>query len=418
MLISRFLSRSRGLVLKSRSKTPYPVPFLIFASLILAFSLISSSFAGEPEPGLKTVDATGVSSVSGGNAALARDAAVDDALRKAVEEAVGTFVSADTMVENFQVLKDSIYTRTEGYIKGYTVINESQTPGIYQVSVRATVAVGNIKNDLDAIGLLHARAEKPRVLFLMAEQNIGHKYYVFWWWGGSEYRGETVDLSVAETTLKEEFLKKGFNVVDVSGSLGSIDIANSLKVADLTDDGARQIGRKLNAEVVVKGKAMAHEGPSTPGSSVSSYISDVTAQAIRVDNGALLASAKGHGAARHVSEVSGGSEAITRASEDIAGKLMDQILSKWSAGANLITVRISGVSDYRKIADFKNIVKKQIRGVVNVYQRRFEGAEAVFEIEAKIPASQIADDLSRLPGVRLQVNNTSQNTIDATLIEQ
>lgn len=416
MIISRISSRFKGLLLKGRSKTPLFFPFLLFLSIILALSAPAS--AQPPEPELKTVDSTGFSSISGGNAALARDAAVEDALRKAVEQAVGTFVSADTMVENFQVLKDNIYTKTEGYVKNYTITAESQGPGIYQVSVRATVAVGSIKNDLDAIGLLHARAEKPRVLFLIAEQNIGHKYYVFWWWGRSEYKGETVDLSVAETTLKEAFLTKGFNVVDVSGSMGSIDIANSLKVADLTNDGARSIGRRLNAEVVVKGKAVAHEGPSTPGSSVGSYLSDITAEAIRVDNGALLASAKGHGVARHVSAVSGGSEAITRASEEIADKMISQILEKWSAGANLITVRITGVQDYKKIADFRNMVKKSVRGVTNVYQRRFEAGEAVFEIESKVAASQLSDELTRLPGIKLQINNTTQNTIDASIVEQ
>lgn len=382
-----------------------------FALAVLIFFHPSSSGAETPND-TTTVDATGFATISGGNTAIARDNAINDGLAKAVEQAVGTMVAAETLVENYQVLKDSVYTKTQGYIKNYTVTGESQTGNMYQVNVRATVAVGNLKSDLDAIGLLHAKAEKPRVLFMIAEQNIGHKYYVFWWWGRSEYMGETVDMSSAEIAMKEQFLAKGFNVVDISGSTDTIDISNAFKVADLTDAGARQIGKKLNAEVVVKGKALAKEGPRTPGSSVGSYIADVTVQAIRIDTGGLLGSAKGHGVVRHVSDVTGGSDSIAKAAQDAGDKLIEQILAKWSAGNNVI-LRISGITDYKKVADLKNMLKKEVRGVAAVYQRRFEGGEAVFELETKVSASNIADDLTRLQGVNLKVRNTTGNTIDA-----
>ncbi|MBI5237425.1 MAG: hypothetical protein HY887_03275 [Deltaproteobacteria bacterium] len=382
-----------------------------FAFAVLIF-LHPSSSGAETTNDTTTVDATGFATISGGNTAIARDNAINDGLAKAVEQAVGTMVAAETLVENYQVLKDSVYTKTQGYIKNYTVTGESQTGNMYQVNLRATVAVGNLKSDLDAIGLLHAKAEKPRVLFMIAEQNIGHKYYVFWWWGRSEYMGETVDMSSAETAMKEQFLGKGFNVVDISGSMDTIDISNAFKVADLTDAGARQIGKKLNAEVVVKGKALAKEGPRTPGSSVGSYLADVTVQAIRIDTGGVLGSAKGHGVVRHVSDVTGGSDSIAKAAQEAGDKLIEQILAKWSAGNNVI-LRISGITDYKKVADLKNMLKKEIRGVAAVYQRRFEGGEAVFELETKVPASNIADDLTRLQGINLKVRNTTGNTIDA-----
>src|SRR3972149_5925016 len=108
-----------------------------------------------------------------------------------------------------------------GYVKDYTVLEESVSGNMVRVKVRATVAVGDLKGDLDAIGVLYGRAEMPRVLFMIAEQSIGDKHYFFWWWGRSEYRGESVNMSVAETVLKEAFIEKGFNVVDVSGSAGT-----------------------------------------------------------------------------------------------------------------------------------------------------------------------------------------------------
>jgi len=175
----------------------------------------------------------------------------------------------------------------------------------------------------------NAREKRPRILFMIAEQNIGHQHYVFWWWGGSEYMGETVDLSATETALKEVFLNKGFDVVDISGTTDALEISNAFKIADISNAGAIQIGKEVNAEIVVKGKALAKKGPGTPGSSVGSYVADVTAQAIRIDNGQVLASSRGHGVSRNISEVTGGIEALSKAGSELADRLIEQIYAKW-----------------------------------------------------------------------------------------
>ena len=175
----------------------------------------------------------------------------------------------------------------------------------------------------------NAREKRPRILFMIAEQNIGHQHYVFWWWGGSEYMGETVDLSATETALKEVFLNKGFDVVDISGTTDALEISNAFKIADISNAGAIQIGKEVNAEIVVKGKALAKKGPGTPGSSVGSYVADVTAQAIRIDNGQVLASSRGHGVSRNISEVTGGIEALSTAGAELADRLIEQIDAKW-----------------------------------------------------------------------------------------
>src|SRR4030067_1248982 len=126
----------------------------------------------------------------------------------------------------------------------------------------------------------NVNGKRPRILFMIAEQNIGHQHYVFWWWGGSEYMGETVDLSATETALKEVFLNKGFDVVDISGTTDALEISNAFKIADISNAGAIQIGKEVNAEIVVKGKALAKKGPGTPGSSVGSYVAEGTARAV------------------------------------------------------------------------------------------------------------------------------------------
>jgi len=373
-------------------------------TVVFLLAAVTALCAGDA-PELKTVDATGYAVISGGNTLVARDAAINDGLRKAVEQAVGLLVSSETMVQDYQVLNDNVYTKTQGYVRDYSVVREGQMQDTYQATVHATVAMGEIRNDLDALGLLLVKVEKPRILFLITEKGLGLDNDTLRVLGGDDS-----EVPAAESSMKEVFLSKGFQVVDISASP---DIGGGSS-SGLSRDRVRKIGRALNAELVVKGKSVVTEGMRLAGSSIGSYLSDISADVIRVDDGTVLASAKGHGAARNISKTSGGVDASSQAASEVADKLVEQIIAKWTRG-NMVTIKITGLSDYTKTADFKNMLKKNVRGVVNVYQRRFDDGTAVFDLDVKVPAQQIADDLARLPGGRIRILSTSPNTIDAVM---
>jgi len=369
----------------------------------------------------QVVNVTGVAPYTMGNEAQARDLAIQDAMRQAVEQAVGTMVSAETMVQDYQVLRDNVFTKTQGYIQKYDVVNAGAKGNLYEVTISATVAVENLKDDLSALGLLHARVEKPRVLFMIAEQNIGAEYIFWWrWWGDVKAIGQQFDMAATETALKEEFINKGFNIVDISSVTGKIELSKGYRVVDLSDAGARELGRKLGAEVVIKGKAIAKEGPRTSGSSVGSYLADISASAIRVDNGQVLGASRGHGVSRHISEVTGGTEALEKAARELAGKMIDQITTKWTSevqAGGLIQITVKGIEEYSDLAKFKDTVKAQIRGVNAVYQRSVEAGIAVLDVDYKGGAQQLADEIAKkkfadIP--KLKITSATTNTIEVS----
>lgn len=270
--------------------------------------------------------------------------------------------------------------------------------------------------DLDSISIPHKKVEKPRILFMIAEQNIGDTRFIYWWWSERrEYIGEITDMTVTESVLKETFLKHGFNVIEISGSLPGLKISNAYRIADLTKDGAREISKQLNADIVVLGKAFVKEGPSTTESKVASYIANVTARAVRVDDGKVLASARSHSAARHISGVTGGTEALERASSELADKLIEQILVNWTSTTTLVSIRIKGISNYDELTELKNTLKGLVQGVSAVYQRNFKGDEAVLEVETRVTAQIVADDLARLAKPPLRIIGTTANTIEVII---
>ena len=73
--------------------------------------------------------------------------ATRNALRSAIEQAFGTFVSANTEVLNDELIKDEIATVTSGNVSQYNVLSTTKNEnGLYDVSLQAIVSIGNLTN--------------------------------------------------------------------------------------------------------------------------------------------------------------------------------------------------------------------------------------------------------------------------------
>lgn len=392
----------------------------ISTKILLCFLIIAASVNyayGEQPLQSQVIKVDGVGAIVNNDKAIARDNAIEDALRKAVEQAVGTLVSSETMVENFQLLSDSIYTKTEGYIQKYKIMSEAPAENIYKVNIEATVALGNLKNDLAAVGLLMARKHKPRIMIMIAEQNIGQQYLSFWW----GHQASETNLSITESVLIEKLREKDFNVVDHEAKARNIKIGKPYQVANLDDNTAVSLGNQYDAEVVIVGKALAKYIGNVMGTSMKSVQANMSARAIRTDNGAIIASANTHGAAVHIDEVTGGSEALKKASSDLASKLMDQIINTWGkevGGTTMVQMTINGISSYQDFVKFKNVLQEQVRGVKGVYQRSINAGVAKIDIDIKGNAQSLSDELTtkNFQGFSINISSLSQNSLEVTII--
>lgn len=74
-----------------------------------------------------------------------KEEATASALRGAIEQAFGTFVSANTTLLNDDLVRDDIATVSSGNIKSYKELSCTRTPdGLYNVSVSAVVSIGKL----------------------------------------------------------------------------------------------------------------------------------------------------------------------------------------------------------------------------------------------------------------------------------
>ena len=195
--------------------------------------------------------AEGEAAVLGGDKPAARQKAIDDALRRAVEMAAGTRVSAATETRDFQVKMDRVLTHAQGFVRRYEIVREGLDGEVVQVSVRAYIGTAELDKDLEAMGLLIARKGMPRTMVLIAEQEYRH--------GGAasgvdaRYHATPIsaDLRIAETTVLDALKNAGF------GQLIDPEIASEKAVqvggiaAEITAPQARKLKSLTGAEVIL-----------------------------------------------------------------------------------------------------------------------------------------------------------------------
>lgn len=83
-----------------------------------------------------------------------KEEATKNALRSAIEQAFGTFVSSNTAVLDDELIKDEIVTVPTGNIKSYKVLSSSQSSsGLYDVAVQAIVSIDQLTKFAQSKGM-------------------------------------------------------------------------------------------------------------------------------------------------------------------------------------------------------------------------------------------------------------------------
>jgi hypothetical protein len=360
------------------------------------------------------VTAKGIATVFAGDKGLARDQALDDALRNAVEQGLGTFVQSSTLVENFQVVSDNILTWSNGYVKTYNILSEGMTDQTtYEVSIQALLEMANLKNDWDSLQNLIAKMQNPRILIIMDEQNIGQSR--------DRYHFLSVDMTIAEATLMNTFLENGFDVIDAATMRQNIKAEQAYAAATGNSQMASQIGKSLGAEVIVTGKAIAKVATGINLGGMKSCQANLTARVVKADIASVIATSSQHAAYPHIDEVTGGTKAIEKAAVKLGDELISKISKKWRDEfykSTTVKIVIKNVDSFSQVNDFKSNVKYYVRGIKDIYQRKFSSEIAELDVKLTGNANQLARELELkdFDNFSVKILEISMNKITMTLV--
>ena len=386
----------------------------VIVAMTMAMAWAPSAAFGEET---QTVQVTGQGIIFGKDKVTARDKAIEDAQRRAVEQVVGTMVSASTMVQNFQVIEDKILTKSKGYVKGYKVLSEKAEDGVMIVQIEASVLLGGVKGDLDAISNLLAQKEYPRVMVLIAEQNIGQAGFSYWW--GST--AGSADIGVVENTIIDEWGQKGFRFIDHNVLAGKLTKKDAFKVTSangLSNNQVEQIANLTDAQLVITGTAVARDVGTVMNTQMHSAQANLSVRIINTDNGEILATSTEHSAAAHIDPLTAGTKALQKVTQKMGEKLLEKVLDKWASSTSVITLDVKGITSYKMLNRFKETLIDELRGVKGVYERRYADGKAEVDVNLQGKISHFATELENkdFEYFTFKVNSKSANKLSITAV--
>jgi len=388
---------------------------VLFFLLLLLFCAVTCQ-ASDYLP--VTVDAEGVASIVKGRKDAAREAALNNAFRRAVEQVVGVMVDSKTVVENSELLNDRIFSRSTGFVKTYKMTGESCEADTCRVSISATVSKVRLEKGLDDVGLLSKQLGKPRIAVIMTEQNVGND-------GPSgSLEASSVSAGIAESVIHSVFEGKGYNLVDRETlvAIASREGKTTASGANISTEAALQVAAGGGAEVVIIGRAIAKAGASSiSGTNMKTSQATVTARVVDADTGQLVASYSAKNTVAHVNPTAGGSEAIKNAAQELADNLNRQIVDKWSkkvGGTRMARITISGVS-FKDISHIRELMKQKLAHVEETVERGFKRGTLTIDAEITCQTRELAEEISRtsLDRFRFAVVSYSGNTLKLKMLK-
>jgi hypothetical protein len=388
----------------------------ILLVLLLVYPLSAQIYSAPPATDdQQEVVARGMGAVISGDLAKAEEDAISNALRNAVEQVIGTMIQSEVLVQNYQTIEDRIYSQSAGYVERYEVIGKSrQGDTILEVTIKAVVRKGSLKNNLDALGLLITRKGKPRLMIIVDERNMDEHYYD---WG--------IDMNTTENEVMNALMDKGFPFVDREAATRKI--AKDAVMASLEGDekAAQNIALQSGAEVLIVGKAVAKAASGGPSAMIQAGMvscqATINLRALRADDGTILATTSQQSAAAHIDQLTGGTQALKKAAKLASDDLTSKIVDRWQKdvySGTTISLRLMNVATYSDLVKIKNMLPYNIRGVQNVYQRDYSKQTALFDLDVRGTANQVAEELAvkDFSPYTIEVVNVTQNAVIAKIV--
>lgn len=368
-------------------------------AMVAAVSLTMPAVARTAPPDTRAVTASGEAPIEG-SIETAKQQAINQAKRNAVEQAVGVFVNATTKVQNFQVLEDSIYTKASGFVGTCDVLEMKQTGDTMVAKIRATVSVLPLAQQLKAMGILRQ------------------------WTIATVLKGQGYNASAlesAESAINRQLVEAGFRTAD-RDVLIALD--NPTLEADLQRGNYARVLQQLRdsgVDILVMGRA-SHE--RSAGARVETYggvtvdLSTVKARldvkAIRSDTGEIVCADIFEDKAVGSGKDTISAQAVEKAGAAAAEFLIGSIIKLPAATSAPVQLAVRGLT-YSRARAFMQAVQAT-QGIRAVHQQRFGNGQAVFEVEFEGKSDLLADVLTAsktLKGFKFDITNLSSGKIEA-----
>lgn len=328
----------------------------------------------------RTVSVTGRAPISGGNTMGARQQALNNAFRMAVESGVGVLVESTTLVQNAMLISDRIYSKAQGYVRNYDITKEGAEHENYVVVISAEVSMADLTDDLRSIGVLQDIMGNPKIMSLIEEVVVDP--------GATAVLHEDASSSIA---VEEKLTASSFDLVDRE-QVKKVRMEEIGRMGDHYMDslienpaGILRIARKAvenGAQYLLMGTCRIE--PVAAGGGIYQTTATFKCKVVDAATAEKVAVTQKVEGGKGNNMASANMFAGQRAGESAAETIIPQIVQNWSKRANSgvqYIVKIYGITSYGQQGRKVMTNMKGIAGVTTCNKRMWDADMGRLELD-------------------------------------
>lgn len=368
---------------------------------------LTSMALGQPvavaPPMEQWVEATGRAAGTGDTA---HQEAKAKALRTAVEEACGVFLTSQSKTRDYKAVYDKVFANAVGYVREFKIVKTEVAGDVTTVRVRALVSTRKFEEDWASIAHTIEQENNPRVIVAIVEAIHQSP-------SGPTY--EVKEDGIVQSTIEEFLLSKGLTLMDrtIAADIAKRDVLLAAIKDDATEMAA--LGSRFKADVVVTGKASVKYGKTleVAGQEMHQYVATLNIRVIQTDSARILATKSFPQVTTTTLQRGGGEDkALAKLANECAPQLLSAVVEAWKNRANVsrtVQLTISGM-DHEMWKTFKEAAEK-IPGVQALRLREITEGLANIDAEYQFTNETLADRLTELKALKLTVQEITPNRL-------
>jgi hypothetical protein len=322
-----------------------------------------------------------------GTNANAMEQAKQDALRRAVEQACGVFISAQTRTKDYAAVYDKVMSQAQGYITEFKITSSRIENGMSICVVDAKVSTRSFEEEWAR--LLHTleSEDNPRCIVIVIEDN------------DADDTNPPKTGGVAQSIIENFFIKKGLQLMDHSGSRDARN--RDMELAALSNDVNKlaAMSASFKADVLITGKAEARRAGTSQlaDRTIYKWSATLSIRAYHSDSAQLLMSNSYTATATTVNSNAGGDDALKKCADEHSGAILRDMADAWTKRQNVrrsvqVTLENCTRADYKAFEE----AMKSVDGVQGVRMRELVKDVCQVEIEWSYDAERLISRIEEL----------------------
>ncbi|MFN7134543.1 MAG: hypothetical protein ACK4N5_20865, partial [Myxococcales bacterium] len=318
--------------------------------------------------------------------------AVELALRRAVEQVVGTYVTSFSETRQFELLSDLVATNTTGYVKTYEVVSLDVNEEDMIVTAKVKAQVGKAKLDADAaaVATLHAMKKERRLLVIINDrsvQTVGR---------GQAAQNVAIRSGEFDAALRAQLRNDGFVVLDPNLADGKLKMQAGIQSIDSAGQ-AVEYAKVTRADVVIYGNvSLVEEEPETLNHKVGRVTLSPELTVLFPNSSEIPAEFAKTYTATEFTVAGARRKAISQALAEALPQVRGQMYEAWRrqlTSGNRIELSVKGLKNYGAFKEFQALLSEHVLGVRELSSARFSSGVGSVDVAYQGTADALATGL-------------------------